>query len=142
MDLISEDIARISINDCRIDDCVVVLYDEKNTQGKERTSAIMMQNFMSVFMSVENKFIRPKREDVIWYQIYQVHSAIPQPNERKTFLSFSRTISENFLNENKWQYTGKESRTQLSFTWENFIITGISSNFVKYIYCSIVFCLK
>lgn len=101
MDLISEDIARISINDCRIDDWVVVLYDEKNTQGKERTSAIMMQNFMSVFMSVENKFIRPKREDVIWYQIYQVHSAIPQPNERKRFLSFSRTIWENFLNENK-----------------------------------------
>lgn len=101
MDLISEDIARISINDCRIDDWVVVLYDEKNTQGKERTSAIMMQNFMSVFMSVENKFIRPKREDVIWYQIYQVHSAIPQPNEGKRFLSFSRTIWENFLNENK-----------------------------------------
>jgi hypothetical protein len=74
---------------------------KKDTSGKERTSAFMMQNFMSVFMSVENKFIRPKREDVKWYQIDQVLSAIPQPNEGKRFLSFSRTVWENILNENK-----------------------------------------
>jgi hypothetical protein len=52
-------------------------------------------------MSVENKFIRPKREDVKWNQIDQVLSAIPQPNEGKRFLSFSRTVWENILNENK-----------------------------------------
>ena len=35
---------------------------KKDTSEKERTSAFMMQNFMSVFMSVENKFIPEKRK--------------------------------------------------------------------------------
>lgn len=52
MDLISGDIARICINDCRIDDWVVVLYDEKRYLGERKDISLHDAEFyVSVHVS-------------------------------------------------------------------------------------------
>ena len=52
MDLISGDIARICINDCRIDDWVVVLYYEKRYLGERKDISLHDAEFyVSVHVS-------------------------------------------------------------------------------------------